>query len=305
MNMDSTIHPIHDKHDRIFKLVLGRRPNMRSLLRAILSKATAGHIDWQRIDYLPTELHTADSRLLRADIIVELPLIGGGRYIGVVEHKSYQEAGTYYQMYGYVDACEQKYDDAHGMVIPIVYYHGDRPWPTPKIVALEALRLLVVDLLSGDLDEAKLTVELRALAEVQRAGRGVSKASVLTELAKDYLQPLYQQYGESKVVFDELERYILSVVERAQGLTAAEVLQIIEEQIGKEAREMGKSLLQEAREEGKVEGRTEGERIGIDKGRAEVALRLLRMDSDSDMVHKATGLATAEIEQLRHSLNGS
>ena len=57
-------------------------------------------------------------------------------------------------------------------------------------------------------------------------------------------------------------RYILGVAERAKGLTRAEVLQIIEEQIGKEAREMGKSFLQEAWEE----GRSEGERIGTDKG---------------------------------------
>ena len=305
MSMDSTIHPIHDKHDRIFKLVLGRRPNMVSLLRAILSRATASHIDWQRIDYIPTELHTADGKLLRADIIVELPLIDdGGRYIGVVEHKSYQEAGTYYQMYGYVDACERMYA-AYGMVIPIVYYHGDRPWPTPKIVALETLRLLVVDLLSGDLDEAKLTVELRALAEVQRAGRGVSEATVLTELTKNYLHPLYEQYEESKVVFDELERYILDIADGAGGLTTSEVLEIIEKHTGKEAREMGKSFLEQARDEGRTEGRVEGRTEGRVEERTEVALRLLRMDSDSDMVHEATGLATAEIEQLRHSLNGS
>ena len=180
--MDSTIHPIHDKHDRIFKLVLGRRPNMVSLLQAILSQATASQIDWQRIDYLPTELHTADSRLVRADIIVELPLIEGGRHIGVVEHKSNLDAGTHYQMYGYVDACERMYA-AYGMVIPIVYYHGDRTWQKPpKMDAPEMsrLRLLMVDLVSGDLDEAELTVELRVLAEVQRAGRGVSEVTGLS-----------------------------------------------------------------------------------------------------------------------------
>ena len=130
--------------------------------------------------------------LLRADIIVELPLIdGGGRYIGVVEHKSYQEAGTYYQMYGYVDACELMYA-AYGMVIPIVYYHGDRPWPTPKIVALETLRLLVVDLVSGGLDEAKLTVELRALAEVQRGWASCKRGYCADRVDKELFAPAVQ-----------------------------------------------------------------------------------------------------------------
>ena len=64
-------------------------------------------------------------------LAVELPLINGSRYIGVVEHKSHQEAGTHYQMYGYVDACERMYA-AHGKVIPIVYYHGHRPCKNPR-----------------------------------------------------------------------------------------------------------------------------------------------------------------------------
>ena len=56
-------------------------------------------------------------------------------------------------------------------------------------------------------------------------------------------------------------------------------------------------------------GIRKGERLGIDKGRtegkAEVAQRMLRMDFNSDVVHKATGLSASEIETLRHSLNGS
>ena len=58
-------------------------------------------------------------------------------------------------------------------------------------------------------------------------------------------------------------------------------------------------------EKGERLGIEKGERLGIEKGHLEVAQRMLRMDFNSDVVHKATGLSASEIETLRHSLNGS
>ena len=322
-----SMETIHDRHDWIVKLVLGRPANMRSLLQAGLSRETVGRVDWDKIDYLSTELPRADSRALRADIVVVLPLVGGGRYIAVLEHKSSADSGTRHQVVGYVVAIEREHN-AHRRVIPIVFYHGDTPWvESAEGGPAEAwdFAMIVLSVRGVVLQKAQLTVELRALVEVLRAGRGVSDAVVLTELATDYLRPLYKQYEESRVVFDELVRYILGVAERAKGLTRSEVLQIIEEQTGKEVREMGKSFLDEAWDEGRTEGeRTgkavgllEGERRGIDKGRtegmaegrtegkAEVAQRLLSKDFDSAMVREVTGLSASAIEELRHVLNGS
>ena len=272
---------IDNIHDWIVKLVLGRPANMRSVLQACLSKETVGRVDWDRIAYMPTELQRADGRVLRADIVVKLPLPGGGRYIAVLEHKSSFDPGTRYQVNSYVVAIEQEHD-ARGMVIPIVFYHGDTPWTeVSEAGPAEAWDFRMIVLSVGDevLRGAQLTVEARALMEVLRAGRGVSEAAVLTELARDYLRPVYKQYGESKVVFDELVRYILSVAERAKGLTSEEILRIIEEQIGKEAREMGKSFLQEAWEEGEragveqsksflQEAWEEGERAGVEQSKS-------------------------------------
>ena len=118
-------------------------------------------------------------------------------------------------MAGYVVAIEREYD-AHGRVIPIVFYHGDTQYvESAKGGPAEAWDLAMIVLSVGGvvLQRAQLTVELRALVEVLRAGRGVSEAVVLTELARDYVRPLYRQYKESKEVFDELVRYILGVAE--------------------------------------------------------------------------------------------
>ena len=72
-------------------------------------------------------MRSVDDKDLQADIIFRLPLIEGGSRYGVLEHKSGRDSGTYYQLYGYVDAIEREYD-ARGKVIAIVFYHGDRRW---------------------------------------------------------------------------------------------------------------------------------------------------------------------------------
>ena len=45
--------------------------------------------------------------------------------------------------------------------------------------------------------------------------------------------------------------------------------------------------------------------VGIDKGRTEVAQRLLAKDFGSDVVREVTGLSVSEIDAMRHSSNGS
>ena len=219
----------------------------------------------------------------------------------MLEHKSSADSATRHQVAGYVIAIEREHN-AHRMVIPIVLYHGDTPWMEPADGSpAEAWDLTMIVLSGGSrgvvLQQAELTVELRALVEVLRASRGVSEVVALTELARDYMRPLYEQYEESTEVFDGLVRYILGVADRAKGLTATEALQIIEEQTGKEVREMGKSFLDEAWDEGRTEGRTEE--------RTEVAQRMLREHADEAFIGRVTGLNTSTIEELRHSLNGS
>ena len=229
-------------------------------------------------------------------------------------------SGTYVQLYGYVDAIERKYH-ARGKVIAIVFYHGDRAWLKGSATDMpEAMGFQPIVIYVGDevLDRADLTVEVRALVAVLRAGRRVGQAAVVAELAGQHLKPLC---AEDTELFEEMVRYILSMAERVRGLTSDEVLRIIEEHTGKEVREMGKSFIEVAwaegrtegmtegrtvgLSEGKAEGRTEGERFGVEKERAEVAQRMLREHVDEALIGRVTGLGAAEIDAMRHSLNGS
>ena len=184
----------------------------------------------------------------------------------------------YVQLYSYVDAIERQYH-ARGKVIAIVFYHGDRRWLEGSATDMpEAMGFQPIVIYVGDevLDRADLTIEVRALVAVLRAGRRVGQAAVVAELAEQHLKPLF---AEDETLFREMVRYILSIAEQARGLTSDEVLRIIEEHTGKEAREMGKSFIEVAWAEGERAGVeqsksfievawAEGERAGVEQSKS-------------------------------------
>ena len=87
---------------------------------------------------------------------------------------------------------------------------------------------------------------------------------------------------------------------RTEGMTEGRTVGLIE---GKaEGRTEGERF---GIEKGKAEGRTEGVHFGIEKERAEVAQRMLREHVDEALIGRVTGLGAAEIDAMRHSLNGS
>ena len=63
--------------------------------------------------------------------------------------------------------------------------------------------------------------------------------------------------------------------------------------------------MDEGRTEGERFGIEKGERLGIEKERAEVVQQLLRERVDDALIGRVTGLGATEVEELRHSLNGS
>ena len=308
-NIDKYVKNIHDG---LVKMALQKARNLQSLVLPYLSQSTASRIDWRGMTYPSVELRSVAGTELQADIVFKLPLVDGGSRYGVLEHKSGRDSGTYVQLYGYVDAIERKYH-ARGKVIAIVFYHGDRAWLKGSATDMpEAMGFQPIVIYVGDevLDRADLTVEVRALVAVLRAGRRVGQAAVVAELAEQHLKPLC---AEDTELFEEMVRYILSMAERARGLTSDEVLRIIEEHTGKEAREMGKSFIEVAWAEGRTEGMTEGRTVGLSEGKAEgrtegkaeVVRRMLRERVDEGFIERVTGLSGSEIDTMRHSLNGS
>ena len=51
--------------------------------------------------------------------------------------------------------------------------------------------------------------------------------------------------------------------------------------------------------QGKIEGKIEGESIGIEKGKIETAINMIKKGFDNNMVNEITGLSIEKIESLR------
>ena len=90
-----------------------------------------------------------------------------------------------------------------------------------------------------------------------------------------------------------------------KGLTIDELNEILVEYGGMDGRDMGMTIWEQAEETGRTKGIVEGRTEGKAEERTEVAQRLLAKDFDSSVVSEVTGLSASEVEELRHSLNGS
>jgi predicted transposase/invertase (TIGR01784 family) len=75
-----------------------------------------------------------------------------------------------------------------------------------------------------------------------------------------------------------------------------------------------KGMIETAKEEGRMEGRVEGEKIGIEKGRVEgekigekknthkVIINAIKLDMSNEQISLLTGLSVEEIQEIRENI---
>jgi predicted transposase YdaD len=73
-------------------------------------------------------------------------------------------------------------------------------------------------------------------------------------------------------------------------------------------------MIETAKEEGRMEGRVEGEKIGIEKGRVEgekigekknthkVIINAIKLDMSNEQISLLTGLSVEEIQEIRENI---
>ena len=279
-------------------------------------------LDFEQMQPLSEALHSGNgsrTRELRVDLLYSVPsrtpAAAAARL--VLEHKSRADRRNVWQLHRYVSGVMVRYK-LFGEVIVVVLYHGREPWrddlagrEVPEWAADYAaygmkMRYILVDLSRGDLAEgspetAHFSVGLRALIETLRVGHTLSSEKRLRAHVERYYVPLYAADREQ---YEVMANYLYEIVRLPLEIIDRIVVECIEKGIADD----------ENRREGPMKTaadqlRDQGERCGIEKGerrgKAEVAQRLLAKHFGSDVVSEVTGLSGSEIEELRHSLNGS
>ena len=239
----------------------------------------------------------------------------------LLEHKSFYDKNVFRQLLSYQTALYERKSEKTTAVMPILFYHGKTPWKWPisfqkgffgkhlqKISPvfhkdMVDFKLKLVDTNDPKVREAfkdpriksrgilavlgkiwfikNSPSELLALVEAFSGFSGKPKDLLLAGV--DYLKTAG---GVSVKLWEKVEK---TAVE--QGLLRRGGYMDIREEI----REV-------AKQEGLQAGRQEGLQTGMQKGMQQVALNMLKENTDLAFICKMTGLSVEEIKKLK---NGS
>ena len=289
--------------DFMVKAALMPRKYWTELLQAVLPPSLVKSIDWEAASMLSELLPDGDGmieRFIYADMIVRLPLLGSkpGDICSVIEIKSDDVRGYDEQLDRYSSKARDKHRKC-GHIVRVLLYCGRKPLRLNELEELpEELypawsvlvdkETIIIDVHSLGL-LAKVHGGLRAALMTLRDMRAIESEEEFWQFLDEIILPVMD---EDEELFNLLLWFGLRMVEI--DIDEKRIKQYIED---KEGGHEAMTIMENIAERNK--------RIGVEEERAEVAKRMLQMDLDSDVVHKATGLSTPEIEELRHSLNGS
>lgn len=291
---DEATHP--SPHDALFKRVFADVARGGALLRALLPSELAAAVEWSTLELRPGESVGADLRGLASDLVFSARADGHAVHFHVlVEHQSTADPRMPFRIAEYVVRLWQgQSQPVDGrlelpLIVPIVVYHGARPWKAPldvgeAIMMSEALassagslvprlRYLLDDLTQLDADglrarglPAFATLALWALRSAFDRGF-ISTAANLSGLfdevvtADDGGQALASLFG------------YLFIISRPDEDLVSEVLGHVSPRVREEVMELEEMLAAKKLEQGRAEGRAEGR---AQRG-AELVMKLLRL----------------------------
>src|SRR5262249_9274439 len=133
---------IPNPHDALFRVVLGRPEHARGMLRAGVPPVLAEALDWQALTLRPGSFVDAALRHQHTDLLYAATWRDGGEALVYLlfEHQSTPptEGLMAYRLLRYQDRIWEHWRADHPkakalpMILPIVMYHGTRPWSEPR-----------------------------------------------------------------------------------------------------------------------------------------------------------------------------
>lgn len=306
-------------HNQLFQHTYAQPEHAIGLLREVLPAPLAAAIDWRSLQLVPGSSVDDSLRSRHADVLFSARAAGVPLLLYVLlEHKSVADPLTPLQLLRYIVRTWNRHLEQHPHteavppIVPIVVYHGDRPWRAPRTLrglvdlgALPAPLRAILRPLQPDL--RFLLDDLAAVTEAELRARRGTVMHRLTGLLLQFVRPATERDPVDFVhrwralwralwrdprsrsnlfaLFSYLSAQLEAPVDR---LAAAAAL------IHEDARDMGKTIADQLREE----GMRRGEAKGHAEGRADLLLRLLRGRFGNAADAHAVSLRSASAEQL-------
>jgi len=318
----SSTPPTPTPHDALFSAVLGQPEHARGALRSVVPAAVAEALDWASLARCPGSFIDPALRGRHTDLLFSLAWHRGGDALVYLlfEHQSTSDERMAFRLLRYQIRIWERWLADHPRakllppIVPIVLYHGARPWAAP--VAFDAL-LDVPDPVRAALAPhlvrfSYLVDDLSEISDDQLRARAMTALGQLVEVCfkhartrPDLLEILSTWADVVRGVIsapnglEALElvmRYILLVNDYVDP---ADLQAFLERVAGPDAKDTimtaGERLIQQGEERGLREGRREG----VQQGERALLLRQLRKRFGAQVDHAfEQRLGTASSEQV-------
>jgi predicted transposase/invertase (TIGR01784 family) len=271
-------------HDRFFKQIISRPENIRDFIQTYLPTGIVSHLELDTLEVENGNYVAPDLSEYFSDVVVKTKVKTGNPaelYI-LFEHKSGPEKYARVQVLQYMAsswyamARDQKAgSDRLPVIIPVVIYHGDRPWnfglrfedlfdpPSSEFLPyIPKFDHILHDISHLDEGEIKGTIILQSvqllLKYIQRPELGDRLPEIIELLGRLVEKRRLTEYLQ--VVLE----YVLQAAENIDIQDVHTALKTIPQ-----GEELMPTIADKLRQEGMQKGRQEGRQEGIQEGRQE------------------------------------
>ncbi len=277
---------LHKPHDNFFRAVFAQEDNARDLLLSVLPQGTLRLLDLRSIKVEDTTLIDNKLSERHSDLLIRTSLRSVPVLIYIlVEHKSYPDRWTLFQLLKYMVRIWERERSQHGKrktltsIIPVIFYHGTRRWRLPLNFSSY---FVPEDRLEPYIPEFHpVMVNLQQMEDRKLQGRMMVQIALKT--LKHSLGNLRSYLVEilgsaTNLPMDAEHRAFLSklleyIIEGCKDIEEQDVEQALLSIGSREAREaymtLAEKLIEKGKAEGKLKGRQEGKAEGKREGRLE------------------------------------
>ena len=279
---NDNIIKVNNPHDKFFREVSSKPDNARSLLQNSLPGNILALMDLESLEICKDSFIETDLRDYFSDMLYKVNLSGSPAYVYVLfEHKSYYDKYVHLQLLEYMvkiwrlflkQQDEKKKKSPLPIVLPMLIYHGEQPWPTKRI-RLSSLLSGPVEALSGYIPDFSFSLyDLTRFSDDEI--KGTVMARVMQLLFKHIFDPnlleklpgilsLMRELMKKDTGLQYLETIFLYLSSTVNEVSTETLKEIVEQAFSGREGEYIMTLAEKLRMEGEIKGLRQAIELGM------------------------------------------
>jgi predicted transposase/invertase (TIGR01784 family) len=299
-------------HDRFVKELLSHHDAAVEFLMNALPQIVIDVLDMKSLQYANVSYTTEELHEYMSDVVLRIPYLNSKASAEVtvlIEHKSYKDRMTPFQMMAYLTSGyrEQiKNGNKFSLIIPVVYYHGKQKWQIPSLVDYfpdaPAALLKYVPQFSMEM----LSIREMTAAQIYAITNGMLRAAFMVQKGAHKRIFALEEYARmfNTISAEQGGNFFISMMVYIFESGALEVSEFsnIAKELDNDMKTKTMTIKEEWIAEGLEKGIEKGIGLGIEqenlRSRYEFARKLLLRNMPLEEICELTDLSMEEVKRL-------